>query len=597
MENNSKSETLLHPKIDELYKIIKCISQSNNLNYIKQNGTFNWQSIAELLFGNGNITKDDPIYPKTYDEYLPYVQLLQPVFQQSHSVLERLTDNTDWLPKLQWLGQQSRLPYILHEYKNPSSETTVVENVLFLTAALEYALGNVYQTIAKKSPPHLLRDLLDTKELRDVLGTCSIFFLKILMGSAESINLRNIVWHGFPLPHEIPPSFVSILLVVSASLSELIEDLSLVSRPQVKNFSRFLTKIHSPPIGYALVDNYLLVTQTVDNSPWTGEWKIYWKQVYQHYEQSNYWRCVMLILPQIELVLRKIYGEANKFDITAKLNEYYITMNSIFEFSEDNRLLDSYMTKGTLHFLYDIFISPFGMRIRDKVSHGEVDLNCLDGKLCSILLYAGLNLLNKNEFPLDGYQSKFHLNSLVYEAVNASKRFVLELMKMRTPSSFGLEFKWNWEVMETLQELVLTECVEIFHRSKKEPEIMMNLMKIAQLIVQICQNYQISFEERFGMFFRHEPRSRARKTLDKMVETLGVIGEILGSIVCYLIRIINERCFENRFDDCQKFCKQTLTIVENLARYSDRESNEWLKALDCCNKFHKIGSDFNSKFK
>ncbi|XP_055912037.1 endoplasmic reticulum membrane-associated RNA degradation protein-like isoform X2 [Eupeodes corollae] len=541
----------------------------------------------------------DPIYPKTYKEYLPYVQLLHQVLRQSELALTPATlSNNAWLNKLQWLGQHSQVSLILDEYLNPylSSETATVENLLFLTSALENALANVYQTIAKKSPPHLLKDLLDTTELRDVLGTCPIFFLKIIMGSPESINLRNIFWHGFPLPHEIPACFVATLLIASASLSELVKHIILTPRPQVKDFDRFMCKLWATPTDFTLVDKIPHVMSAIESSPWTGQWKVYWKQVYLHYDQGNYWRCVVLILPQIELVLRKIYGEIKKFDITAKLNEYYITMKNIFEATDDNQVFDCGLSRGTLHFLYDIFISPYGMRIRDKVSHGEVDLDCVGRELCSVLLYAGLNLLNKDGFPLDGYRSRFHLNYLAYEAVTTSKRFVLELMTMKTPKSLHTEFRWSSEAMLSLQELTFTEHVEIFQRPRKEPEIMAHVMKIAQLIVQVCENYQVSFKERFRMFLNHELRSRARKTLDRMIEAMSVIGETLTTIVKCLAQIIgNQKYCENEFDNCQTFCKQTLSVVENLERYSDRESNEWLNALDCCNRFLKISSNFNSK--
>lgn len=415
--------------------------------------------------------------------------------------------------------------------------------------------------------------------------------------SAESINLRNIVWHGFPLPNEIPTSFVSTLFVVAASLFSFVENIPITPRGQVKDFSRHLSKIRAAQIDFDLVDKISLVEATIESSEWTEQWEIYWKQLYEHYLQKNYWRCAILILPQIELVLRKMYGEANNFDISAKLNEYYITMNSIFESTNNNQLLNSDLSKRTLHFLYDIFISPFGMRIRDKISHGEVDLDCLDRSLCSVLLYAGLNLLNKREFPLDSYRSKFHLNYLTYEALMMSKRSVLELMTMKTPSNLKFKFKWNLKAMMCLEKLILMEPVEIFHRSKQESDIFMSVMKIAQLIVQICSNYQMSFNERFAMLVNHELRSRARKTLEKTVDTFGVVAENLANIVGSLFNIANQKYFDTNFDENKRFCKHTLTIVENLVRYSDKDNNEWLKALECIERFFKISSNFCSKSK
>ncbi len=46
------------------------------------------------------------------------------------------------------------------------------------------------------------------KELEDVFGWTIISISKTLMGSPISLNLRNILWHGFPMLGEIPPELV-----------------------------------------------------------------------------------------------------------------------------------------------------------------------------------------------------------------------------------------------------------------------------------------------------------------------------------------------------------------------------------------------------
>nr|CAD7432869.1 unnamed protein product [Timema monikensis] len=50
-----------------------------------------------------------------------------------------------------------------------------------------------------------------------------IVFMQVLIGTPLGMNLRNIVWHGFPRPEEIKDHFVTTLLITVASIGELLE--------------------------------------------------------------------------------------------------------------------------------------------------------------------------------------------------------------------------------------------------------------------------------------------------------------------------------------------------------------------------------------
>lgn len=80
-----------------------------------------------------------------------------------------------------------------------------------------------------KQCPHLLKDLLATKELEDVFSPVSVsmpggiddrtlspfklhpcplslqmFLLRCLIGPPTGLNLRNVLWHGFADHKEVP---------------------------------------------------------------------------------------------------------------------------------------------------------------------------------------------------------------------------------------------------------------------------------------------------------------------------------------------------------------------------------------------------------
>ena len=77
--------------------------------------------------------------------------------------------------------------------------------LLLLTSSLEHALGDVYLSYSgAKQCPSLLKDLLTTQELKEVFGDAVITLLHILIGPPTSLNLRNVLWHGFAAPGEVP---------------------------------------------------------------------------------------------------------------------------------------------------------------------------------------------------------------------------------------------------------------------------------------------------------------------------------------------------------------------------------------------------------
>ena len=84
-----------------------------------------------------------------------------------------------------------------------------------------------YIIIARQCPS-LLRDLLMTVELNQCLGAevvgdhvihCAVLYtpiqmycLQCLIGPPSGLNLRNLIWHGFPYPGEIPIEWVILLV-------------------------------------------------------------------------------------------------------------------------------------------------------------------------------------------------------------------------------------------------------------------------------------------------------------------------------------------------------------------------------------------------
>ena len=76
-------------------------------------------------------------------------------------------------------------------------------SILKLTVVIERALGDVFVTIKNEKCPSLLKDLLQTEDFKTLFGEQLITTLHTLMGPPVSLNLRNVLWHGFPMLGEI----------------------------------------------------------------------------------------------------------------------------------------------------------------------------------------------------------------------------------------------------------------------------------------------------------------------------------------------------------------------------------------------------------
>ncbi|XP_065364668.1 endoplasmic reticulum membrane-associated RNA degradation protein-like [Calliphora vicina] len=587
---------LINAKIAQFYKMNATEELDNVAAYFHSNGTFNSQTIFEHLWPNLGADEVFKVVENyKYEDYLKCSNKLLPIFLYTNQILKNFNEN---VLKIQWMGKNVNL-YLDMKNNFSNNKTETVEHILILTSVLANALTNVYLTQTQgKHAPHLLKDLIHSEEIIKIFGSEMVIILKILMGSPNSINLRNIAWHGFPKPMEIPNYFTNVLLITIHSLGCILEakNIKLKERLQITTFNDHIQIIENvykfKPIDFEFIEQKV---QNVNN-----DFKPYWEQLLFYYKSQKYKEFIILILPQIELLLRLHYGQVNNFDISAKLDEYYITMDTIFETQvsngdkilvTSNKLLDfeNSMFEGCFHMLYDIFISPNGCRLRDKVSHGEVFLEALNNsQLCSLVLHIFLSLLYPKEFGLyENYESKLHLNCLTNKKLIKCGDNLLMFIKKHLACN---------------QELLLNSFafkknkVLIFKRPKKEAELMLLINKIAENFNKTIGNYEESLAKRSDLLAQRELHSKRRKTLEKLQTALPNIFETLCLIISSITKIytllqtnfsivLNGEC---NCDKTLRFLKHSLTISENFVKYSHCESNEWIKSLELCCKYEEF---------
>ena len=135
-------------------------------------------------------------------------RLLSVCDSMHHRIIDHLTEQDfkeNYGPKLEWTGCKENLIECFNLIKRGDPTDTIL-SMLLLTSSLEHCLGDVYISFSSDSQcPSLLKDLLATKELEDILGSVAVNLLRVLVGPPSGLNLRNILWHGFAAPSEVPP--------------------------------------------------------------------------------------------------------------------------------------------------------------------------------------------------------------------------------------------------------------------------------------------------------------------------------------------------------------------------------------------------------
>lgn len=188
--------------------------------------------------------------------------------------------------------------------------TAANHTVLLLTPLIEHGLGDLVLLKARQCPS-LLRDLLSLSELRDLLSPVIVQLLRVLVGPPISLNLRNLLWHGFPTPTEIHPRYSYTLLCVMISIGSHLCERALTDRIP---FRKQFFSVNLPCIFPDLSSSHIESVRRVfcESSFFVSSMKDLWTLALQLFSEKRYGECVVILLPQLEHSLRRIYVTVNK---------------------------------------------------------------------------------------------------------------------------------------------------------------------------------------------------------------------------------------------------------------------------------------------
>ncbi len=368
-------------------------------------GLVNWKAVARCLPAEEQEHGDAPAY------FMHCARALAPWFNTAHRHHGRLSQNDSvrflqvFEKHTQWTSSPSCALRLARELPQCAGcGERVLEWFLLYFPLLERSLGDVFLCRGRQCPS-LLKDLLLTTELRTLLSVTAMRLLRVLIGPPISLNLRNVLWHGFPKPGEIPEQYAWVMFCLLPSLGKLLEENGLQPSEIPHRDFLSLSPFQSDHVIFSELDtaDYSDLIERSELIP--AEMKALWRLSVVRFESAQFGACASILLPQLEHVLRLLFAEQNgcaERVRTAETAEFFTTFDEmlvkVLPDGAENQLLRA-LTPGLLHLLLDLLHHPEGPRVRDRLSHGEVDADQVPEQVAQSVIAACCALLSLNCGP------------------------------------------------------------------------------------------------------------------------------------------------------------------------------------------------------
>ncbi|XP_077857217.1 endoplasmic reticulum membrane-associated RNA degradation protein isoform X14 [Macaca mulatta] len=367
---------------------------------VTQNGEVCWKTITDCV----SYTESDQGL-----DYWGSVRLLGPVCEAVHSHFLSLTKGQfeiRYAPWFQWTSFPELFPEIFDALESLQSPAISL-SLMKLTSCLERALGDVFLLIGKECP-FLLRDLLASEELAQVFGQSVMNVLKVFVGSPCGLNLRNVLWHGFASPEEVPPKYCSMMMLLTAGLGQLLKSYLQKTKLTLAHRS-FITPtnledlIVFPDVTYEVLS---VLEEAMTKSAFILKIMLpYWEVALVKFKSHRFADCAILLLTQLETGLRNVFATLNRCPqrlLTAEILAKHLNDGKINQ-------LPLFLGEPAMEFLWDFLNHQEGPRIRDHLSHGEINLHEFSKETTNQLLAFSVVLLLR--FVDEGLLSVFKVLS------------------------------------------------------------------------------------------------------------------------------------------------------------------------------------------
>ncbi|XP_063581194.1 endoplasmic reticulum membrane-associated RNA degradation protein isoform X11 [Pongo abelii] len=581
---------------------------------VTQNGEVCWKTITDCV----SYTESEQGL-----DYWGSVRLLGPVCEAVHSHFLSLTKGQfeiRYAPWFQWTSFPELFPEVFDALESLQSPAISL-SLMKLTSCLERALGDVFLLIGKECP-FLLRDLLASEELAQVFSQSVMNVLKVFVGSPCGLNLRNVLWHGFASPEEIPPKYCSMMILLTAGLGQLLKSylqntkLTLAHRSFI-TLTNLEDLIVFPDVTYEVLS---VLEEVMTKSAFILKIMLpYWEVALVKFKSHRFADCAILLLTQLETGLRNVFATLNRCPkrlLTAESTALYTTFDEILaKHLNDGKInqLPLFLGEPAMEFLWDFLNHQEGPRIRDHLSHGEINLHEFSKETTNQLLAFSVVLLLR--FVDEGLLSVFKVLSceesirvwallpfpeeLTREAVrledNSETNGCHSLITKMTDELYH-HMPENHCVLKDLDHLPTETWPQLLRELCSTPvptlfcprivlEVLVVLRSIGKQCHRVSSQVTVASELRHRQWVERTLRSRQRQNYLRMWSSIRLLSPVL-SLILLLIALelvnIHAVCGKNAHEYQQylKFVKSILQYTENLVAYTSYEKNKWNETIN-----------------
>ncbi|XP_027407909.1 endoplasmic reticulum membrane-associated RNA degradation protein isoform X7 [Bos indicus x Bos taurus] len=577
--------TCLSPSVyDMICKLGFEVRESCDISSIvTQNGEVCWKKITDCM-----------VYTESAQglDHRESVRLLGPVCQAVHLHLSSLPEGQfemRYAPALQWTGVPELFPEILGALRSPESPSICL-SLMKLSSCLERALGDVYLLIGKDCP-FLLRDLLASEELAQVFGQPVMDVLKVFVGSPRGLNLRNVLWHGFAAPQEVPPKYCSMMVLLTAGLGQLLTgflqqtNFTLAHRPFVT-----LTSLEDLIVFPDVTSEVLSVLEEVMKKS-TFILKImlpYWEVALTKLKSHRFADCAILLLMQLETGLRRVFAEVNECPkrlLTAESTALYTTFDEILaKHLNDGKinqlplfLGEPAMEKAAVGSLINL-AGTYVSRCHPASQLKKQVLSC-EGSVGAWPLLPLPEEAEREPVRSEGDSETDVCSSLITEIVAELCCHVPE-----THRAAHLPGPLPPEEWPRLLHVLCSIPVRTLFCPRAVLEVLAVLRRVSAHCRRVCGQVAVCVELRRRQWEDRSLRSRQRRNYLRLVRSMKLLSPMLYLILLLIaLELINIHMVlgknASEYQQYLRFLKCILQYTENLAACTRQDRNKWDDAV------------------
>ncbi|NXI56548.1 EMARD protein, partial [Chloroceryle aenea] len=611
-------------------------------NLLAENGEVCWQAVTEHVC---YLESGESV------DFIKSIRSLGPVCESVHLHFTSLTKEQFEIQYALWFHWTNCTELFLEVFDvlQRMQATEVALGLMKLTSCLERALGDVYLLIGKDCP-FLLRDLLISEQLAIIFGQAVMNVLRVFIGSPHGLNLRNVLWHGFASPQEIPAKYCAMLLFLTAGLGQLLQKYLLKTR---------CVLVHRPYVIFVCLEELdvfpdlnletiSIAEELIKVSSFVLKTMLpFWMAALTAFRERRYADCVILLLPQLEAGLRLLFTTTNKCPnrlLTAEPFALYTTFDEMLAKHLDKEVvnqLPAVLEEPAMasEFLWDFLNHQEGPRLRDRLSHGELNLEAFPREVANQIVAFAITLLCRfSDEDMVAFKEHMVIKTLMscascyrarFHPISRLKKQVLECMKSiglwpelpAVPEEHaqmikGLEgnaeastlilmiheiisqfqqympqncYSSDDPVNSILTERLLTALCDTpictLYSPRPVLEAVVVLRKITTQCHQVSEQVTASTELRSRQWMDKTLRSRQRHNYLRMLNSTKFLSAVLQLILMLItLELVNIHlvCKKNPSDYQQylKFLKSVLQYTENLVTYTSPEKNKWDETME-----------------